>query len=234
MTIRSPDFVSDCGRVILYLGDCIQILPQIQADAVITDPPYGHGYVAAAGGVNTGKKWEGGDKWKRHGFDKIEGHDKPFDPAPILELNLPTVLWGANHYASRLPDSSAWLVWDKRRGTTENNFSDCELAWCNVGGVSRLRSHLWNGLCRDSEVGEHIHPTQKPIVIMAWCMEKAKVPIGATVLDPYMGSGSTIIAAIRTGRKAIGIEIDKFHFQNALERIKRELQQTELFISKVN
>ena len=82
---------------------------------------------------------------------------------------------------------------------------------------------------RNVPKGGTLHPTQKPVPLMAWCMDKAKVPEGATVLDPYMGSGSTIIAAIRTGRKAIGIEKDPEHFKNACERIKRELAQGDLF-----
>jgi len=153
-----------------------------------------------------------------------------YDPAPILARDVPTVLWGANHYASRLPDSAAWLVWDKRGGTAENNLSDCELAWCNVGGSARLKMHMWNGLCRDSEIGEHLHPTQKPVIVMAWAMDKAKVPAGAVVVDPYMGSGTTGIACIRTGRRFVGIEKDPAHYATALERIKNELAQGDLFL----
>jgi site-specific DNA-methyltransferase (adenine-specific) len=220
----SPDFVSECGRVKLYLGDC-EAMPRIEADALVSDPPYGHGY--KSNGCAMVKK--GG--WKpTRGERPMDWNEKPFDPAPWL--NYPTViLWGANHYASRLPDSPAWYVWDKRDGVGENNLADCELAWCNVGGSARLKRHLWMGLCRDSEIGEHLHPTQKPVIVMAWCMDKAKIPTGATVLDPYMGSGSTIIAAIRGGRKAIGIEKDPEHFKTAMERIKRELAQGDLFLA---
>ena len=89
-------------------------------------------------------------------------------------------------------------------------------------------SHLWDGFKRQSEIGEHHHPTQKPVALMAWCLDIAKVPEGATVLDPYMGSGTTGIACIRTGRKFIGIEKDPKHFQTAVERIDRELQQGRL------
>ena len=129
---------------------------------------------------------------------------------------------GANHYASRLPDSPAWYVWDKRDGVGENNLADCELAWCNVGGSARLKRHLWMGLCRDSEIGSHLHPTQKPVVVMAWAMDKAKIPQGATVLDPYMGSGSTGIACLRTGRNFIGVERDAAHYKTACDRFAQE------------
>jgi site-specific DNA-methyltransferase (adenine-specific) len=221
----------------LYLGDCIELLATLKADAIITDPPYGMGYnskgrigrpgsVKSAGGVY-GREW--GD---------IEGDDRPFDPLPLLQYGKPLVTWGANHYASRLPDVAGWLVWDKSRGGTISKgftWSHCEMAWCSeTGDCTRIFDHLWNGFRRQTEVGEHHHPTQKPVALMAWCMEQAKVPEGATVLDPYMGSGSTIIAAIRTGRKAIGIEKDPKHFKTACERIKRELAQGDLFLGQNN
>ena len=210
-TLRISDSVT------LILGDCAELLP-LACDACVTDPPYGHSW----SGVNSTAK--GGRNWTRRRAEKIIGHDVAFDPAAILALDVPTVMWGANHYASRLPDSPAWLVWDKRGGTAENNLSDCELAWCNVGGSARLKMHMWNGLCRDSEIGVHLHPTQKPVVVMVWAMDKAKIAVGATVLDPYMGSGSTAIACIRTGRKFIGIERDPAHFATAEQRIRRELE----------
>ena len=219
----TPDFQDTERGITLYCGDCLEILPQLEGvDAVITDPPYGHSWK----GVNSVAK--GGRNWTNRRAEKIIGFDQPYDPSPLIALDVSLVLWGANHYASRLPDSAAWLVWDKRGGTAENNLSDCELAWCNVGGSARLIMHMWNGLCRDSEIGDHLHPTQKPVVVMAWCMEKAKVEPAQCVLDPYMGSGTTGIACLRTGRRFIGIEKDPKHFQTALDRIKRELSQQVL------
>ncbi len=212
------------GSVLLWNADCLDVLP-IACDAIVTDPPYGHGWA----GINSTAK--GGKNWTSRRAEKIIGHDAPFDPAPLLAMDVTTVLWGANHYADKLPSSAAWLTWDKREGTAENNLSDCELAWCNVGGSARLFRHMWNGLCRASEIGEHLHPTQKPVVLMAWCMDKAKVPEGATVLDPYMGSGTTAIACIRTGRRFLGIEKDPAHFKTAVERIQRELAQGDLFLT---
>lgn len=186
--------------VTLIHGDCLECGP-FKADAVITDPPYGHGY------KHSGSETSGGGRdWHRRRGEAIVSFDKPFDPAPWIALGVPAVFWGANHYAERLPSSAAWFVWDKRDGTADNCLSDCELAWCSVGGSARLFRHMWNGLCRASEVGVHLHPTQKPVTLMEWCMDRAKVPQGATVLDPYMGSGTTGIACIRTGRKFIGIE----------------------------
>ncbi len=218
------------GNATLYCGDCLKILPHLSGiDAVVTDPPYGHGWSGIksthTGGINRkGKRINTGNRRA----EQIIGHDKPFDPSPLLAMNVTLILWGANHYASKLPDSPAWLVWDKRCGTTENNLSDCELAWCNVGGSARLKMHMWNGLCRDSENGVHLHPTQKPVVVMSWAMDKAKIPVGAMVLDSYMGSGTTGVACIRTGRKFIGIEIDPGYFDIACRRIEAAQRQTRL------
>jgi site-specific DNA-methyltransferase (adenine-specific) len=218
--------VLPCG-VTLYQGDCLDILPTLEGvDAVVTDPPYGMDY-APARSLNKCKKWQ-----SQKNFDKVKGDAEPFDPAPILNLGKPTVTWGANHYGSRLPDSAGWLVWDKKRGgQISKGFigSDVELAWTNTRGTAKTYDYMWCGLCRDGEVGSHLHPTQKPIALMGWCMEMAKVPEGATVLDPYMGSGTTGIACIRTGRNFIGIEKDPEHFETARKRIEAELAQGDLF-----
>lgn len=200
----------------LILGDS-ETMGRIEADALVTDPPYGHGYKHSGSEISGG-----GRNWHKRRGEAIIGFDKPFDPTRWLEYPA-VILWGANHYASKLPDSAAWLVWDKRDGTAENALSDCELAWCNVGGSARLKRHMWNGLCRDSEIGVHLHPTQKPVVVMAWAMDKAQIAIGATVLDPYMGSGTTGIACLRTGRNFIGIERDAGHYKTACDRIAHEL-----------
>jgi site-specific DNA-methyltransferase (adenine-specific) len=203
-------------NVDLRLGDCLEImrdLPDGCVDAVVTDPPYGHGYSGIA------SETPGTRNWSKRFCGAIAGYDIAFDPSPFLSAAPIVVLWGANHYASKLPDSAAWLCWDKRRGTASNNFSDCELAWCSVGGSARLFTHMWNGLCRDSEIGEHLHPTQKPVALLRWCLDKAKVQPGATVLDPFMGSGTTGVACVETGRNFIGIEIDPEYFAIAERRI---------------
>ena len=204
--------------VTLILGDS-EKMERVEADALVSDPPYGIDHKVE-------RTIKPGGKWDKQHTKRIMGDKLPFDPAPWIGYKI-AVLWGANHYAHKLPPSAGWLVWDKRRGVTHNQAfiaSDCELAWCNSIGSVKIKTHLWAGLCRDSEVGEHLHPMQKPVVVMAWAMEMAKVPIGATVLDPYMGSGSTGIACIRTGLKFIGIERDPVHFATAEHRIRRELE----------
>ena len=159
----------------------------------------------------------------------IAGDETPFDPAPILALGLPTILWGANHYADKLPASARWLIWDKRRGTTVNDFADCEMAWTNMDGPARVLPHMWNGGLRDSERGiPRVHKTQKAIAVMEWCL--GFVPDGKTILDPFMGSGTTLVACQRMGRHGTGIELDPDYFEIACKRVDEAARQPDLFI----
>ena len=161
----------------------------------------------------------------------IHGDDAPFDPAHMLDLAPVVVLWGGNHFADRLPSSSKWLIWDKRKGFTRNDFADYEMAWTNQKGVARLINHYWNGMMRDSEKGvPRVHPTQKPIVVMEWALGEVSSP-GQIVLDPYMGSGTTGVACAKTGRSFIGIEIDEGYFDIACERIRQAYRQADMFVA---
>jgi site-specific DNA-methyltransferase (adenine-specific) len=213
----------------LYLGDCREIAPSLQGvDAIISDPPYGmnwntNGRRFSGGHRDRAKEWSRGRDWGK----AIEGDTVPFDPAPWLEYPK-VVLFGSNHFGRRLPVGTK-LIWIKRHPNAFGTFlSDAEEAWMKGGhGI-----YCKQGPHPESMAKERAHPTQKPVELMAWCMDKAKMPEGATVLDPYMGSGSTIIAAIRTGRKAIGIEKDPTHFQTAVDRIRRELAQGDLFLGQ--
>ena len=233
-TILSPEAVTGAhgsslqrfvGRhcvATLILGDS-ETMELPAADALVSDPPYG---ISIMDGKKIGGVIRNNARWKQCRNTEyksgVSGDDKPFDPARWLDY--PTViLWGANHYASRLPDSPCWLVWHKRMPEQQNNFADVELAWTNLDAPARYKQHLWMGMVRDSEMREHHHPTQKPVAVMAWAMEQCKVPIGVTVLDPYMGSGSTGLACLRTGRNFIGIERDAAHYKTACDRIAHEL-----------
>lgn len=218
----------ELGNCVLWHGDCLDVLPSLAGiDAVVTDPPYGFGYDPGRSRQVT--HTQKGLKLTDRNWQQIIGESESFDPTPMLCAPI-VVLWGANHYAHLLPSSKRWLVWDKRNGVASDNQSDCELAWCNIGGSVRMHRQLWRGIAREGEEniatsGEKLHPHQKPIVLMAWCMEQVGVLEGATVLDPYMGSGSTAIACIRTNRRFIGVECDEKHFQTAVDRIRRELAQ---------
>ena len=207
-------------NVTLYRGDCLEILPTLEgADAVISDPPYGMNYTCRMKSM-AGRNGSGGKDWGK----TIEGDNEPFDPSPWLKWEK-VVLFGSNHFGARLPVGTK-LVWIKRNDPAFGTFfSDAEEAWMKGGcGIYCKRDLSMNG-----EALTRQHPCQKPVPLMAWCMDKAKVAEGETVLDPYMGSGSTAIAAIRTGRRFIGIEKDPEHFENARKRIEAELAQGDLF-----
>jgi site-specific DNA-methyltransferase (adenine-specific) len=214
--------------VTLYLGDCLEVLPTLTGiDALISDPPYGISFVHGAGGDGIG----GGKYVSKFNGVAIHGDDRPFDPLPLLAVAPVTVLFGANHFADKLPAASKWLIWDKRKGFTRNDFADCEIAWTNQKGVARLLSHYWNGMMRDSEKGvPRVHPTQKPIAVMEWVLQETTQP-GQHVLDPYMGSAATGIAAVKLGRRFTGVEIDPGYFDVACSRIEGALRQPDMFIA---
>jgi len=213
----------------LWHGDC-RDMSDIKCDVIITDPPYGIKYIPRKIGKN-----ETRIKYSNFEGRKMEGDIEPFDPMWILAFNKPTLLWGANHYADKLPVSSHWLVWDKRgKGYYGNNsFSDCELSWCSTKGVARIYLHIWNGIVRQGEESAKygtgkLHPTQKPVALMMWCLKEMKVTNGMTVYDPYMGSGTTGIACIRMGCKFIGVEKEADYFEVARQRIENEFLQRKM------
>lgn len=219
------------GNAELYHGDCLEVLDRIQADALISDPPYGIAFDfqknrSRKTGLNWGKD---SDQDCDRKWSNIIGDDQPFDPAPLLRFPK-VVLWGGNHFGSRLPDARGWLVWDKKCHTTPDNHSDCELAWTNLNVVCRIYRHLWRGIVRAgaenvSNSAKH-HPTQKPVALMQWCIQLAGLP--AVVLDPYMGSGSTGVACMNLDRRFIGIELERGYFDIACKRIEEAQQQGHL------
>lgn len=221
--MRKPDYQRN--GVTLYCGDCLKILPELEAgsvDAVVTDPPYGMKNDCEYTRFTTGLNGRGPSTTRN--YPQVIGDDSPFDPSPWLDFPR-VVLWGANHFAQRLPVGTT-LVWVKRLDGAFGSFlSDAEIAWCKGGCGVYCRRDLSN----NSNPQLRKHPTQKPVGLMAWCLDRAKVPTDALVLDPYMGSGTTVIACIRTGRRCIGIEIDPRYFEIAVERVEREFNRHPLF-----
>lgn len=212
----------------LWLGDCLEVLPTLgRFDAVVTDPPYGIAFVHGDGGMGIGA----GKYRSRLNNLPIAGDDKPFDPVPLLPLAGVVILWGANHYADRLPPSPAWLIWDKRAASQHtNDFADCELAWSSRKAVARVFRHQWDGMMKASERGvERVHPTQKPVELMKWCLEQ--IPDCLSICDPYCGSASTGVAAVKLGRKFTGIEIDPGYFDIACRRIEAALREPDMFVA---
>ena len=217
----TPYWQSDDGSHVLYNADCLDVLPTLapgSVDAVVTDPPYG-----IAHPCNYRDRGRG-PLAKANNYADVVGDNKRFDPSPFLSLNLPTVLWGGNWFADRLPASGGWLVWDKERPDTLDQ-ATCELAWTNcVKGVRRFR-HLWNGFMKASEIGESYHPTQKPVALIVWALSLKWLVGLQTILDPFTGSGTTGVACIRTGRRFIGVEISREYCDIAVRRMENELAQ---------
>lgn len=208
--------------VTIYHGDCREWMPE--ADIIVTDPPYGVDWdTRGSRGKYAVRTSLGMD------LPPIVGDREPFDPAFLLALGLPTAMFGAQHYADRLPASAAWVVWDKRLGMNSNDQSDCDIAWTNVGGRARMIRYQFNGglsLAKENGIRPGsgrpvgIHPTQKPVTVMAQLIEF--MPPGV-VLDPFMGSGSTLVAAKSLGRKSIGIEIEERYCEVAARRCSQEV-----------
>lgn len=206
----------DHAGIQIFHGDCREILPTLpKVDLVLTDPPYGVNYIhGAVLGPNASK------------FNNcpVVGDDEPFDPAFLLGYDR-LILWGGNHFADRLPPSAGWLVWDKRCNTVVNDQSDCEIAWSNFLTTARLYYLVWDGFRRGG--GEkntpRQHPTQKPVDLMKWCLGFA--PDSKTVIDPFMGSGSVLVAAKARGMAAVGIEIEEKYCEIAAKRLSQEVLQ---------
>lgn len=200
------------GQVELYLGDCKTILPKLTGiGAIVSDPPYG---IADLNKFGSRSKATVAMSYK-----PIAGDNEPFDPKHLLIYPVVS-LWGANWYSSRLPDSGGWLIWDKKDGGTSDNFSDVEMAWTNAGNTARLLHHKWRGMIRASEQNEpRVHSTQKPIAVMKWNIAQLGLESGATICDPYMGSGTTGIAALQLGYNFVGVELDEHYFDIATKRI---------------
>lgn len=222
------------GPATLYLGDCCEIMPtMVRGHAIVTDPQYGGGRFVST--HNSSRKGAGAAMTRTDGdFKRTQADDAEFDPTHLLAYSETLILWGANHYCDKLPAGRRWLVWDKLDDKTPvPGVSDVELAWTSQKAPSRTFTHLWRGIMRAGEEnvvnGGKLHTYQKPVALMSWCIDLLKLPQGWPVFDPYMGSASTGIAAIRQQRNFIGIEIEEVHFETACVRIENELRQERLF-----
>jgi len=214
--------------VTIYNADCLDVLPDVVCDAIVSDPPYGCKYVGSPGTTNrTGIHSKGSNRGERT-RETVEGDDVDFDPSPLLKW--PCAFSGAQHYYDRLPKGGSLHSWDKRGDYKRTTFADADIIWCSRKMNAQTFRLVWRGLCRHAENNDIIlHPTQKPVAVMQWMLSLLEIGEGQTVCDPYMGSGTTAIACIRTGRKFIGVEKDKRHFETACVRIRCELAQGVLW-----
>jgi site-specific DNA-methyltransferase (adenine-specific) len=184
------------------------------------DPPYGVNAVFARHGRRKGGNANRGTTERR--WEPIHGDDSAFNPSPLIAFPN-AVLWGANHYASRLPDSSSWWCWHKRPGMADGvDFADGELAWTNLGGQARFFAHAWMGVVRPSENGARmLHPTQKPVALATWGFQRAKLQRGDLVFSPYLGSGPEARAALDMGLRLIGCEVAEQYCEAAANRLRQ-------------
>lgn len=204
------------GGITIYHGDCREILPGLPAASLLlSDPPYGINHKGGKGGKSIHSK--GGSARKSI---RIIGDDKPFDPAPLLRFEH-VALFGAQHYAARLPDTGSFHCWDKRGDYKPVSFADFDLVWVNAKKAGRIHRCVWRGLCREVENRRRIeHPTQKPERVVRWVADM--FPGGLDIIDPYMGSGTTLRVAKDLGRSAIGIELDEHYCEVAAKRLEQE------------
>lgn len=202
----------------IYHGDCCKILPQLDpVDLVLTDPPYGIN-------ENSKKQQSRGRKaaptdYGEFNWDKERPQDWLF--GLITHISRKQIIFGGNFFP--LPETSCYLVWDKDNG--DNDFADCELAWTNLKKAVRLKKWRWNGMLQQKGGGlkeKRQHPTQKPLPVMIWAIEQAGDNVN-TILDPFMGSGTTLRAAKDLGRKAIGIELEEKYCEIAAKRLSQEV-----------
>jgi hypothetical protein len=192
-----------------------------QGISLLTDPPYGIGVCGNEGGVTSLKS---GAK----DYGKQEWDNEPLEQAEIdllLAYTERQIIWGGNYFASHLADSQCWLVWDKLNGEGFS-LADVELAWTSFDRAARMFRRSRTATFSEGKV----HPTQKPIALMKWCI--GFLPENDTILDPFMGSGTTGVACAKLGRKFIGIEIDPGYFDIACRRIEKAYSQPDMFIER--
>lgn len=215
----------DDGRIRIFHARWEDVWPTLgikheEVALLWADSPYGVSERTDRSSKGRGHQ-AGSQSWASRDWAPVAGDDQPFEPTPLLAFSR-IVLWGANNYASRLPDSGSWWWWDKRDGVTPNDNGDGELAWTNLGGPPRQFSHLWSGHLRASEVGQqHLHPTQKPVALATWGFQRAKLKPGDLVFSPYMGSGPEARAAMDMGLRFIGCEIVEDYCKAAVNRLRQ-------------
>lgn len=235
----------DSEDCLIYQGDCRDLLAKIHdpkmIDLLLTDPPYGIGLHTDYANRGRGIGMKIGSKIYRtdtprgrltqaRNFKPIIGDGEPFDPDHLLRFPR-LILFGGNFYADKLPISGGWIVWDKLDGLTSKRAEedklgfcdnpDAELAWTNLGGSVRIVRHRWMGLLKGSERQENRqHPTQKPVFLMTRLILAYTEP-GDIVLDPYMGSGSVLVACRQTGRLGIGIDLEPEYVEVGARRLEQ-------------
>ena len=200
--------------ITIYHGDCREVVLS-GAGVLVTDPPYGLGRSTHESRAAT---QHGAAACASRNYGPVECDEQPADSKHLRALvasSREAVIWGGNYFD--LPPMRGWLVWDKDNGS--NDYADCELAWTTLDMPIRRLRHRWMGMLQEREE-ERVHPTQKPLGVMLWALSFVAE---GTILDPFMGSGTTLVAAKNLGRKAIGIEIEERYCEIAAKRLAQEV-----------
>lgn len=202
--------------VTLILGDCLEVLPTLgRFDAVVTDPPYGIGFAAQP------TRYQRANGMERRAWDAEAPHEAV---ALAIAACDEAIIWGGNYFA--LPPSRGWLVWSKTGNAP--SMADLEMAWTSMDMNARSFEKSVKSASLEKNLQTAAHPSQKPVELMAWSI--GFLAKSSNVLDPFMGSGTTGVAAVKLGRKFTGIEIDPGYFDIACRRISEALKQPDMFI----
>jgi DNA modification methylase len=227
------------GDATLYRGDSIELLKAgVLGDfhAIVSDPPYGVGYKHGGSDGGRDNRISLTVSETKNVKQHIKGDDEQFQPQIWLDVSprtpdkqLRILLWGANNYMQRLPEGGTLLAWDKHLGCSQDDsFTDCEWAWVGRKVKREVFRWKWKGVLKnqtqplDFPFGSFCrsHVMQKPVELLRWCIEKVKCPEYGVILDPYMGSGSTLIAGLSLGYKVVGVEYSQEYFDVAVKRVK--------------
>jgi DNA modification methylase len=223
MTFIRKEVIEQCT---LYLGDCLEVLPSLgKATAIVTDPPYGINQAngMGGGGTDASGRYKRKPKTYAGSWDDVRPSEQAF--SLLLSAGHRHIIWGGNYFADYLPPSGRWLFWDKLNSMP--SYSDGEMAWSSLDGNSVKKfTYCSNGLASKRD-GERQHPTQKPVALMSWCL--SFLPAGSSIMDPFMGSGTTGVACVKAGMPFVGIERDETYFEIACQRIRNAHAQSDFF-----
>jgi len=231
--------VEQIGDCTLYLGDCLEILPEMgKVDAVVTDPPFFAPASHYQSRISWGRSYADLSILGQYFFDLAEVFKRIIDDAGHLfvfcnDESYPVFYPGA--YG--LWDFTAALVWDKTRiglGKVFRHQYELILWASNAGAYAKSDGKAHGDILSYAPTlsSNREHPVQKPPELMQEIIEICTKP-GGVVLDSHMGSGTTLEAAIRCGRKAIGIELNSHYFDIACRRIEEAYKQPKLFKAEV-
>ena len=223
--LADTGYCSCYGTRVSACSGCKKYRPKV-VGCVVTDPPYGIGMASGmgGGGADSTRRYKRKPRQYSGSWDRKRASGQCI--SKMVAISKAQVIWGGSYFADILGCGGMWLVWNKLNSMP--SYSDAELAWTSItGNTVKMFTKCSNGLA-SLDNGERFHPTQKPVSLMEWCIKKTQ----GTVLDPFMGSGTTGVACVNLGRKFIGIEIDPDYFEIACRRIEEAYQQPRLFEDK--